>query len=113
MVASPKSEILGGGRHIRLEAPGVRSDLVRNGEFVMKKASRITGKGQITVPHEIRRSLGVLPGDKLLFERDGVSVRIRPIRTKSPFEKYRGTGSIGIAPGKKAVVGWVRKLRGR
>jgi AbrB family looped-hinge helix DNA binding protein len=79
----------------------------------MKKAARITSKGQITVPHEIRRALGVLPGDKLLFERDGASVRIRPIRTKSPFEKYRGIGSIGIAPGKKAVVGWVRKLRGR
>jgi hypothetical protein len=46
-------------------------------------------------------------------ERDGVSVRVRPVRTRSPFEKYRGIGSPGIAPGKKAVVEWVRKLRGR
>jgi len=79
----------------------------------MKKAARITSKGQITVPHEIRRALGVLPGDKLLFETDGVSVRVRPVRAKSPFEKYRGIGSPGIARGKKAVVEWVRKLRGR
>ena len=56
----------------------------------MKKAARITSKGQITVPHEMRRALGVRPGDKLLFERDGVGVRVRPVRAKSPFEKYRG-----------------------
>ena len=87
--------------------------IVRNGEPIMKKMARITSKGQITVPHEIRRALGVLPGDKLLFERDGVSVRVRPVRTRSPFEKYRGIGSPGIARGKKAVVEWVRKLRGR
>jgi len=33
--------------------------------------------------------------------------------TRSPFEKYRGIGSPGIARGKKAVVEWVRKLRGQ
>ena len=59
----------------------------------MKKQARITSKGQITVPHEIRRALGVRPGDKLLFEKDGSGVRVRPVRTKSPFEKYRGIGS--------------------
>ena len=79
----------------------------------MKKAARITSKGQITVPHEIRRALGVRPGDKLLFEQDRVGIRVRPVRAKSPFEKYRGVGSPGIARGKKAVVAWVRKLRGR
>jgi antitoxin PrlF len=87
--------------------------IVRNGESTMKKMARITSKGQITVPHEIRRALGVRPGDRLLFERDGLSVRVRPVRTRSPFEKYRGIGSPGIARGKKAVVEWVRKLRGR
>ena len=79
----------------------------------MKRAARITSKGQITVPHEIRRALGVVPGDKLLFERNGASVRVRPLRNESPFEKYRGIGSPGLAPGRKAVVDWVRKLRGR
>lgn len=79
----------------------------------MKKQARITSKGQITVPHEIRRALGVQPGDKLLFEQDGSGVRVRPVRTKSPFEKYRGIGSPGIPRGRKAVVRWVRRLRGR
>lgn len=79
----------------------------------MKKAARITSKGQITVPQEIRHALGVQPGDKLIFEKDGGGVRVRPVRTKSPFEKYRGIGNLGIARGKKAIVRWVRELRGR
>jgi antitoxin PrlF len=79
----------------------------------VKKQARITSKGQITVPHEIRRALGVRPGDKLLFEQDGAGVRVRPVRTRSPFEKYRGIGTPGIPRGRKAVVRWVRELRGR
>jgi len=79
----------------------------------MKKLGRITSKGQITVPHEIRRALGVGAGDKLLFEKEGGEVRVRPVRTKSPFEKYRGIGSPGIPRGRKGVVRWVRELRGR
>lgn len=79
----------------------------------MRKQARITSKGQITVPHEIRRALGVRPGDKLLFEKDGGGVRVRPVRTKSPFERYRGIGTPGIPRGKEAVRRWVRELRGR
>ncbi len=79
----------------------------------MKKQARITSKGQVTVPHEIRRALGVRPGDKLLFEEDGTGVHVRPVRTKSLFEKYRGIGTPGIPRGRKAVLRWVRKLRGR
>lgn len=86
---------------------------VRNGVLAVKKQARITSKGQITVPHEIRRALGVRPGDKLLFEEDDRGVRVRPVRTKSPFEKYRGIGSPGIRRGRKAVVRWVRELRGQ
>ena len=78
----------------------------------MKKQARITSKGQITVPREIRRALGVRPGDRLLFEEDRSGVRVRPVRAGSRFEKYRGIGTPGIARGRKAVVRWVRKLRG-
>ena len=79
----------------------------------MKKQASITGKGQITVPQQIRRALGVRPGDKLLFETDGAGIRLRPLRTKSPFEKYRGIGTPGVARGQKAVLQSVRQLRGR
>lgn len=81
--------------------------------MIVKKQARITSKGQITVPLEIRRALGVRPGDKLVFEKDGRGVRVRPVRTKSPFEKYRGMGAPGIGRGRKAVVRWVRDLRGQ
>lgn len=39
--------------------------------------STITSKGQVTIPVEIRRRLGLEPGDKVLFEDDGTTVRLR------------------------------------
>jgi AbrB family looped-hinge helix DNA binding protein len=78
----------------------------------MKKAARITSKGQITVPQDIRLALGVRPGDTLLFEQDSNGMRVRPGRAESPFEKYRGIGTPGIPRGKQAVVRWVRTVRG-
>ena len=79
----------------------------------MKKKARITSKGQITVPHEVRRAMGVQAGDSLLFEQKGAEFRVSPVRTKSPFEKFRGIGNPGIPSGKKAIVRYFRKLRGR
>ena len=79
----------------------------------MKKVARVTSKGQLTVPGDVRRSLGVGPGDSLLFEQDARGFRVRPLRAKSPFEKYRGVGTPGIPRGRKAVTVWVRRLRGR
>lgn len=77
----------------------------------MQCQTKLTSKGQITVPCEIRRLLGVRQGDRLVFESDGDAVRVRPLRTKSPFAKYRAIGNPGIPSGRKAVVGWVRQLR--
>lgn len=80
---------------------------------MLKKAAKITSKGQVTVPHQVRKALGVRAGDKLIFEQDDNGIRVVPARAKSPFERYRGIGTPGIAIGKKAVVRWVRNLRGR
>jgi AbrB family looped-hinge helix DNA binding protein len=80
-------------------------------KMVVKKQARLTSKGQITVPHEVRRALGVRTGDKLLFEQDGMEFRIKPIRTGSPFEKYRGIGNPGIPSGRKAILRHIRRLR--
>jgi len=79
----------------------------------MTKRAKITSKGQITVPHEIRRALGVRPGDHLVFEQDGSEVRVKAVRVKSPFEKFRGIGTPGIRGRRKGIANWVRKLRGR
>ena len=43
-------------------------------------ASKITTKGQVTIPQELRRLLGVRPGDKIAFEAsDNGKVIIRKI----------------------------------
>ena len=89
-------------------------DKVRNLEVrCLERQARITSKGQITVPREVRRVLGVGPGDRLLFESDRKGIRVRPVRTTSPFAKFKGIGNPGIGSGRKEIIRWVRELRGR
>jgi len=78
----------------------------------LERKAKITSKGQITVPREVRRLLGVRPGDRLLFESDEEGIRVRPLRTESPFAKYKGIGNPGIASGRREIIQWVRELRG-
>jgi antitoxin PrlF len=78
----------------------------------MQKAATITSKGQITVPREVRRILGVRAGDKLMFENDEGGIRVRPVRNQSTFSKYRGIGNPGIGPGRKGIARWLREMRG-
>lgn len=78
----------------------------------MKKQAKVTSKGQITVPREIRRRLGVRAGDKLEFEDNGDGVRVTAVRKESPFAKYAGIGNPGIGKGRKAIQKWLRELRG-
>jgi antitoxin PrlF len=78
----------------------------------MQRQSKITSKGQITVPIEIRRLLGVREGDRLLFESDAEGVRIRPVRNKSVLAKYRGIGTPGVGSGRKAINRWLCEMRG-
>ena len=89
-----------------------KDDKVRNKFLTMQKQATITSKGQITVPREIRRALGVKSGDKLLFESDSQGIRIRPLRSKSAFSKYRGIGNAGIPSGRKSIRKWLRGMRG-
>ena len=79
----------------------------------MQREAKITSKGQITVPREIRQALGVNPGDKIVFEQNGKDVSVRPVRSKSVFAKYRGIGNPGVPTGRAQVLRKVRELRGR
>jgi len=78
----------------------------------MQREAKITSKGQITVPREVRHALGVKPGDKIVFERDGEEIRVRPVREKSVLAKYRGIGNPGLPSGRKAVLKALREFRG-
>ena len=79
----------------------------------MQKQAKITSKGQITVPREVRRILGVRAGDRLLFESDAKGIRVRPVRNQNTFSKYRGIGNPGIASGRRSIGRWLRELRGQ
>jgi len=41
--------------------------------------SKITAKGQTTIPKEIRDALGLQPGDRVLFVRKGPDVVVQPL----------------------------------
>lgn len=78
----------------------------------MALTAKITSKGQITVPNQVRRALGVAAGDRLAFEERAGEMRVVPIRAESPFARYRGMGNPQIGSGKRAIVKWLRDLRG-
>jgi AbrB family looped-hinge helix DNA binding protein len=62
---------------------------------------RITSKGQVTIPMEIREKLGLLPDTEVEFELDRDSVRIRKAagsgqrlsRGRALVEQIRGRGT--------------------
>jgi antitoxin PrlF len=53
-------------------------------------ATKITSKGQITLPKPIRERLGVRPGDAVEFVTEGGEVKIRKVLGTNPFARYRG-----------------------
>ena len=79
----------------------------------MQEQAKITSEGQITVPRDVRRALGVRAGDRLVFESVGQDVLVRAVKTKSSFYKYRGIGNPGIGSGRKNIDLWLRRLRGQ
>lgn len=75
--------------------------------------AKVTSKGQITVPVEIRRSLGVKPGDHLRFEHQSNGIRLVRDTEENVFEKWRGIGNFpGMGKGRKAIVAYFREMRG-
>jgi antitoxin PrlF len=62
---------------------------------------RLTSKGQVTIPQEIREQLGLLPYSEVEFEVDGDSVRIRKARRSTGrgdalIARMRGTAKAGM-----------------
>ena len=63
---------------------------------------KITTKGQVTIPVEIREQLGLLPNTEVEFEVVGQAVRMRKVRRakgagrrgKSIVHRLRGRGSV-------------------
>ena len=52
--------------------------------------AKITSKGQITLPKEVRRRLGIGPGDEVEFVEERGKYVLKKIVKVSPFDAYVG-----------------------
>lgn len=73
---------------------------------------RVTTKGQVTIPKEIRDALGIEPGDEITFKdvASGYKIQKKEPTTADgddPFEKYRGS-----AERDETMPDRMRRLRG-
>jgi len=79
----------------------------------MQKQSKITSKGQITVPIEVRRLLGVRAGDRCFSRATATAYISGPFATTrkahSPNTRHRQSRH---PSGKKAINRWLREVRG-
>jgi AbrB family looped-hinge helix DNA binding protein len=76
----------------------------------MPPNSTLSSKGQITIPLEIRRRLGLKEGDRVEFVVEGERTIIRPARSpKNPFEKY--VGALPAFRSEREMNAWVSSLR--
>ncbi|MGY2896163.1 AbrB/MazE/SpoVT family DNA-binding domain-containing protein [Deinococcus sp. UYEF24] len=72
------------------------------------QSAKITSKGQVTLPREIRERLGVRDGDRVRFEVEDGQVVLYPQRDTPSF-----AGMVGLspAPDGQSAVGVVDDLR--
>jgi len=69
---------------------------------VRKMASKVTSKGQVTVPKAIREKLGIWPQTEIEFEIVGNQVIMRKVpghdkRGKALIRKMRGRGTVTMS----------------
>lgn len=62
--------------------------------------TKLTAKGQVTIPQRVRRRLGLQPGSEVSFELTAEGkVLLVPERAppKSPFARLRGSAKLGLS----------------
>lgn len=69
--------------------------------------SRVTEKGQVTIPKEIREEMGIKKGDEVEFKEIGGEYLLKKRVKENPFEKWRG-----VADTEKTVEDRMKDLRG-
>jgi antitoxin PrlF len=77
----------------------------------MNNSSTISSKGQVTIPQEIRKRLGLEPGDRVEFVVEEGRTIVRPARSEAnPYEKYIGVA--GPFPGgEEGIKAWIDEMR--
>ena len=80
----------------------------------MTYCGTLTSKGQITIPAEVRKRLGLHEGDKVEFQVDESGTTIRPARPETnPFARYQGIHADKLPGTIEEIVREERALRGR
>jgi AbrB family looped-hinge helix DNA binding protein len=59
---------------------------------------RVTQKGQVTIPQEVRRALGIQTGTDVAFELDrrGARLIVEPDRAADEIARMRGAGDVAM-----------------
>jgi antitoxin PrlF len=60
---------------------------------------RVTQKGQVTIPLEVRRALGIQTGSDVQFQLDvdGARLVVDGPRAASEISRVRGAGDVGLS----------------
>ncbi len=69
---------------------------------IMNKA-KITYKGQVTIPKEIRNALAIKEGDSVIFIVEGDHAVLKPIKKKSLLHFYGAFSATRPYPGLEAI----------
>ena len=70
----------------------------------------MTSKGQVTIPIEVRRRLGLRQGDRIAFEVADGTATLRPVPAEDdPIARY--AGALGTLADDAAVTAWLDDLR--
>jgi antitoxin PrlF len=75
-----------------------------------RQTATVTSKGQITIPREVRRRLGLKPGDRVDFITDrGRTVMGRAQKGSNPFEAY--IGALPAFRNRREIDSWIAEMR--
>lgn len=74
-------------------------------------AGRLTSKGQITIPKEVRDRMGLKAGDKVeFFEEGDRTVVRRAVPLENPFKKFVGMAR-GAFKNREEINAWIAEMR--
>lgn len=78
----------------------------------VRRKAKITSKGQLTLPADVRRALSLHPGDTVDFDIGPEGVTIAPDRAAERFAAFAGKYRAGRGRSIAEIDGWLRGLRG-
>ena len=67
------------------------------------EASKITFKGQVTIPNRVRIAIGIQPGDLVIFSVEGGQAVLKPYIKKSLVDFYGILPATRKYPGSEAI----------